>query len=188
MSKALRIDYAELSAYNEKEILRYAGVRGQADEGTKSLLAECLRECEGVFSYRVCYRVLPKTEFLRLVQGARESVLVCERLKNADEALLFTATVGLGIDRLIARYASVSPSKALLFQAVGAERIEALCDRFCKEQGVSGRFSPGYGDFPLAAQRDIFEVLKAAKTIGVALTDSLMMSPTKSVTAVAALS
>ena len=51
-----------------------------------------------------------------------------------------------------------STAKALLFQAIGAERIESLCKEFCKEMGLAAkgkgyvvrpRFSPGYGDFPL---------------------------------------
>ena len=39
-----------------------------------------------------------------------------------------SATVGIGIDRIIAKYGALSPSKALIFQAIGAERIESLCD------------------------------------------------------------
>lgn len=46
------------------------------------------------------------------------------------------------------------------------------------------RFSPGYGDLPLALQRDIFHALDCARKIGLTLNDSLMMSPAKSVTAI----
>ena len=80
------------------------------------------------------------------------------------------------------------PTTAML-QAFGAERIEALCDVFCrdigKELGVrtGPRFSPGYGDLPLDAQKMIFSVLDCEKRIGLFLNDSLLMSPSKSVTA-----
>jgi cobalamin-dependent methionine synthase I len=74
-------------------------------------------------------------------------------------------------------------------QAIGAERIEALCDVVCAELkeiygSVGDRFSPGYGDFSLTAQRDIFTMLGCEKRIGLTLNDSLLMSPTKSVTAI----
>jgi hypothetical protein len=49
------------------------------------------------------------------------------------------------------------------------------------------RFSPGYGDFDLSVQTNICDVLKTGKTIGVTLTDSLLMMPSKSVTAVVGL-
>ena len=74
-------------------------------------------------------------------------------------------------------------------QALGAERIEALCDAFCdsliSEKGVllRPRFSPGYGDLPLEVQKDIFSLLECHKRIGVSLNESLLMSPSKSVTA-----
>lgn len=178
-------NYSALPPFDEREILRYAGVRGEADEAIRALLAECLKECEGAFACRVCYAELTKEELFALVQGARESKALQRHLEGGERALLFAATVGLGIDRLIARYASVSPAKALIFQAIGSERIEELCDGFCKSKNAGGRFSPGYGDFPLQAQRDIFRVLDCVKKIGVSLTDSLLMTPTKSVTALA---
>ena len=113
-----------------------------------------------------------------------------KNLAGCSSGLVFAATVGLGIDRLIARYARISPTKALLFQAIGAERIESLCEVFCRElsedQGeylLHPRFSPGYGDLPLAFQKDIFARLDCPKNIGLHLNQSLLLSPTKSVTA-----
>ena len=48
---------------------------------------------------------------------------------------------------------------------------------------IKPRFSPGYGDVPLEIQKDIVMLLDCAKRIGVSLNDSLLMSPSKSVTA-----
>ena len=75
-----------------------------------------------------------------------------KNLKGCCRIILFGATVGLELDRLIARYGRLSPSKALCFQAIGAERIESLCNAFndeideiFREQGMytRPRFSPG---------------------------------------------
>ena len=76
-----------------------------------------------------------------------------------------------------------------MFQSIGAERIENLCDLLCcdlsNEMGVKfkNRFSAGYGDLSLSTQKDIFKILDVTKNIGVSLNNSLLMSPTKSVTA-----
>ncbi len=176
---------SQIPPFDRREILRYAGARGEADEGTEALLNACLQECESLFTYRVCWIELTR-EQLATITGATGSKNLSAALGTSKSVLLFAATVGVGIDRLIARYATLSPAKALLFQAIGAERIEALCDYFCKEQGekrtLGRRFSPGYGDFPLSAQRDLLRTVKGER-IGISLTESLMMLPTKSVTA-----
>ena len=50
------------------------------------------------------------------------------------------------------------------------------------------RFSPGYGDFSIAHQRDITRELDTARRLGLTVTESLMLAPMKSVTAVIGLS
>ena len=177
----------------EKEIWRYARC-GKPEEETEKLLLDVLGEIRGRLSYQVCYCELPVT----LTEAGCDlgcfsvsSQALSKALRGCDRVLLFGATLGVELDRQIARYGRISPAKALILQAVGAERIEALCDEFCgdyeAEHGVSlrPRFSAGYGDCPLETQRDIFTVLNCAKHIGLCLTDSLLMSPSKSVTAFA---
>ena len=46
------------------------------------------------------------------------------------------------------------------------------------------RFSPGYGDLSLEVQKEIFSLLDCPRKIGVSLGDSLLMTPSKSVTAI----
>lgn len=120
-----------------------------------------------------------------------------KNLKGCCRIILFGATVGLELDRLIARYGRLSPSKALCFQAIGAERIESLCNAFndeideiFREQGMytRPRFSPGYGDLPINMQKDIFAALDCPRKIGLSLNVSLLMSPSKSVTAIIGIS
>ena len=179
---------------DRKEILRYAGVRGELPE-LDGVLEECLREAEGRLTYRVCWTEFPlscREGKLDLGFAVTDSASLGRTMERCDTVVLFAATVGVELDRLIARYGRVSPVKSLLFQAIGAERIEALCDAFNRdvdaEQAAAGRtttrrFSPGYGDLPLALQKDIFRVLDCPKRIGLTLNESLLMSPSKSVTA-----
>ena len=179
----------------EKEILRYAGCK-DADSEISALVKSCIDEIKTKLTYKVCYRqfeVKICDDICDFGAFTLRSKNLALNLKESESAILFAATVGVEIDRLIARYGRISPSKALMFQAIGAERIEALCDTFCvdisKEHnvGTRPRFSPGYGDLPLLAQNDIFAVLSPEKQIGLTLNDSLLMSPSKSVTAIVGL-
>ena len=49
---------------------------------------------------------------------------------------------------------------------------------------LTSRYSPGYGDLPIESQHTILNLLDASRKIGVSLTGSLMMVPSKSVSAV----
>lgn len=178
-------------AFGEEEILRYAGCK-EVDDKTYALMQSCVAEVKDKLTYKVCYRELPVTidgEICNFGTFQLQSKNLARNLKGCEKVILFGATIGVGIDRLIARYGRIAPSKALMFQAIGAERIEALCDLFCadisKEYGteLKPRFSPGYGDLSLAAQKDVFAILDCEKRIGLTLNDSLIMSPSKSVTA-----
>ncbi len=166
---------------NRREILRYAGYPAGDADGLR-LADECLAELAGKLRYAVVWRGADAGE-LDVV-----SADLSKNLRGCGRVVLFAATVGLEMDRKIARYSRLSPTKALMMQAVGAERIEALCDVFCGGLGETRpRFSPGYGDLDLAYQRTLFALLDCPRTIGLTLTESLLMSPTKSVTAIVGL-
>lgn len=177
--------------FDKREILRYAGVKGDISE-INALIDECITELDGKLTYKVCYSEYPLKilgDNIELTFTAVTSKDLAKNLKNCNRFILFAATVGIGVDRLIAKYNALSPTKALIFQAIGAERIESLCDLFNNEikekyKTVKPRFSAGYGDLPLALQKQIFATLNCPKNIGVTLNDSLLMSPSKSVTAI----
>ena len=176
---------------DRREVWRYAGHRGaDVEERLSLLLEDCIAEAIPRLQYRVAYLELP----LPLTCFAPEArAVIEERVTGCHSVMLFAATVGVEMDRLIARYSRTQPSKSLLLDALGSERIEALCDAFCAELAVEKdreglaalpRFSPGYGKLPLAAQRELIALLDAPRKIGLALNESLLMSPAKSVTAI----
>ncbi|MBP9988186.1 MAG: Vitamin B12 dependent methionine synthase activation subunit [Ruminococcus sp.] len=173
---------------NRSEILRYAG----CDKDFQlDLIDECLSELKNKLSYKVCFvefEISENDKFSDLGFVKTASSDLRKNLDGCRKIILFAATIGIEIDRLIAKYNRISPSKALIFQAIGAERIESLCDVFCNEvkekYEIKPRYSPGYGDLSLEIQKKIFDVLDCPRKIGLTLNDSLLMSPSKSVTAI----
>ena len=113
---------------------------------------------------------------------------------KARELFLFGATLGSGVDIALRRMALTSVAEAGAGQAVAAALIETYCDDCCEElrkrlpegKHLKWRFSPGYGDWSLEEQKILFPVLGCAHAIGLTLTESCMMAPVKSVTAVMA--
>ena len=194
--KMIRLTEVSLPSPDRREILRYMGCKGY-DAELEALIEKGLALCEGKISSRVVYTEFEITRgdaALDLGFAVTDSRALSKALDGCDSILLFAATVGIEVDRLILKYGKVSPSLALCIQAIGAERIEAVCDSFCNEMNekyasrryvLTPRVSPGYGDIPLSLQRDIFSALYPEKNIGLTLNDSLLMSPTKSVTAIA---
>ena len=118
---------------------------------------------------------------------------LAKNLQGCSEVILFAATIGEGADLLARKYGRINVAKAVVMQAAAAAMIEAFCDeeneKLRAEAAEKGlylrpRFSPGYGDFSLNHQRDFARVLEMQKTVGITLTESLLMLPSKSVTAV----
>ncbi len=195
MENVLRTRTVREPEYSISEILRYGRCK-DADENVLKLLDECLFEVKGKINYRVAYTVLPLKITGRLCDFSEiklESEALARNLKGCEKAVIFAVTCGTELDRLISKYGRLSPTKALLFDAIGAERVEAIADEFTNEltEELSlkskPRFSPGYGDLPLNAQKNIFSLLQCEKNLGLYLNESLLMMPCKSVTAIAGL-
>lgn len=185
-----------------KEIQRYLGYdRSNPDQETLVLVDECLSDLQKICEPKYIYRrfTLETTGNGRIKVGMLEMVSrsLERNLKDCEEAILFAATLGNGTDMLMNRYLRLSISKAAVFQAVAASAIEQYCDECQRDIAnqvkkehlyLRPRFSPGYGDLPLTAQKDLLNALDAQKTVGIFLSDGDMMMPEKSITALIGLS
>lgn len=116
---------------------------------------------------------------------------ICEHLADCTEAVFMAATLSAHCDMLIKKAQARSMTDALITDALASAGIEQICDKaealIRKELSgkyMTWRFSPGYGDLPLDLQEDILSLLDAQRKIGLTATDSLMLIPTKSVTAI----
>lgn len=179
------------------ETLRYLGYRGQEiDEQTQKLLDEVTVELERDSLPKSVYREYPcQVEGDKIMLGnlTVTSTNLAKNLRGCEHVVLLAATIGRAADFMIKKYSVANIAKAAVTQAAGAaciesyvDEVEAMIRQEAMERGLylRPRFSPGYGDFPLECQKDIFEMLECSKRIGVTLTEGNLMMPSKSVTAV----
>lgn len=186
-----------LTGINKKEVLKYLGFRGGALEEEyermiERISAEIIKKSEP----KVCSAVL-KIENSEPLRFENSEIELCgedikRHLKGCCECIFMSATLGPGIDRMIKKAMVTNPTEAVIYDACASSAIENVCDNYVKwleetynAEGyyLTERFSPGYGDMPLENQRDLCEVTQSVRRIGLCLSRSMMLEPTKSVTA-----
>jgi len=112
--------------------------------------------------------------------------------KRVGNRAYLCATIGAEFDQWQRRLAAVSAADAYFAQSIGLDAVEKLMDELeaevrptlAEDETLKSRRSPGYGEMPLGLSREILDALDATKLIGVSLTDSLLLVPSKSVTAI----
>ncbi len=168
--------------YDTHELLSYLRITGEPDAETQALIARATEEIREAIQLTLLFSVLPLPETF-------SSKTLTMRLAGCDRAILFLVSIGGECDRIIRRagkisaaYGAVTDAVASAFAEAAAESVEAaLMHRY--PRGLRRRISPGYGDFPLSAQKDVFRALSCEKH-GICLLESMLTLPMKTVTAV----
>ncbi|MBQ1978162.1 MAG: Vitamin B12 dependent methionine synthase activation subunit [Ruminococcus sp.] len=173
-----------------KDIMLYSGCRNSTDERLTALCDQCLLELRNNLTLRAVYSEVDvcfedNTADFGFYKAESKSLKAF--LSDCKRTYVFAATIGIGADRLISRYSTLSPAKAVVMDGCATAAIECFCDYLCKDVfGVpcQERFSPGYGDLSLEMQPHILTYLDTHLNIGLSMTDSMLLTPTKSVTAI----
>lgn len=200
----VRVYEGQMTAMDErtKEAVRYLGYgRHAVDDKTRALVQEVFTELEQAAGPRIIYRIFELQTFgeERVEIGGLEirSRSLSRNMKGCERAVMLGATLGVEADLLMKRYSVTQMSRSVVMQACAAAFLEEYLDNWQKglaesqrQEGyyLRPRFSPGYGDFDIVHQGEILRMLDSAKKIGLTMTDSSMLTPTKSVTAVIGLS
>lgn len=180
-----------------REVYRYLGYRKiTPTPEIDARIQQCIRRMQAAATPRAIARRFPvRTEAPDRVEIAGLTIRsrdLYRNLSGCDDAYMFAATIGIGIDLLIKRGEVASMTDSIIYQAAGAEMIESYADTEVAtlraqeaERGyrLRPRYSPGYGDLPLALQTDFARILDMQKWCGISLTDALLMVPSKSITA-----
>ena len=184
----------------EKEVLRYLGAADSEDEALLVQVRALCADMEKRIRPRSVYQEYPCTvteDAVSFGSTVFPGTDLARHLRGCSALLLFSATLGTEADRMARMERARSMARGAIVHAAGAAMIEQYCDDMqetlsarYREKGLylRPRYSPGYGDLPLARQADFFALLSLNKRLGLSLNEEFLMTPSKSVTAVIGLS
>ncbi len=176
-----------------EETLRLLGYPPERDppERIARAFEEALREARAL--------VRPRGVWRRMTPGEAAGV-DAPRAATATAFILGLATIGPLLETAVSQAAAAGETvRALLLDSAGSAAVEEAADELSlhalrvrapgqpglkppdSQDRVPCRISPGYGDWPLEAQRLVFARLPHA-SLGVRLVPSCLMIPRKSVT------
>lgn len=177
---------------NKVEILHYLRTASKIDDKRLlDLIDDCCNEVNRCVRPKTIHRIFDCTVTENQViigDMVFNSKRLAENMKDCGRVCVFGATLGTECDRLLRTYTSTNIARTTVLQACLASKIEEVCDSLedeLKEQGykLRRRYSPGYFDLDIKENRKLFELIDITKRIGITLTDTYQMVPSKSVTA-----
>ena len=160
------------SALRRKEIYRYLACP-ENSPAADDLLDRCEADLLAAAQPRGVWRILPREQ-------------------APAPLLLMAVTLGAGVERLLRRYSATDVALATAADAAASVLVDQMADlleahirsQLAKEHWyMTGRYSPGYGNWPLPVQADLCRVLDTGRAIGLGVSASYLMAPRKSVTA-----
>ena len=191
-----------ITSMDRGEVLRYMGYHGQGlgpelAPRINEAMARCLevsRPRAAVAAFGVAGRTDGKVPEVSLVGTplVLRGRSIARHLDGATAVGLMVVTLGMGDERELHRLSLVDPVGHVLLDAASttlveraADAAEALLVGVAAAGGLhcNVRFSPGYGDLPMDTQQPLLAALGASR-LGITLSPTYLMTPTKSVTAV----
>lgn len=195
----------DIDSIDRSEVLRYLGYAGQGittelDACIDDVIARCIR----IGRPRGVWRIFEvadvgtqddRTPFVSLAGTSLElsGHSMEEHMAGAVAVGVMAVTVGMDVEREIRRLSLTDRVEQVVFDAAATTLVERAADA-CEADVVAsaadrglfcnGRFSPGYGDMSLEVQPVLLATLDAPRRLGISLSSTLLMTPTKSVTAV----
>lgn len=183
---------------DKKEVLRYLGYKNQEiDKNLTDLIEACCEEVIDISKENFVYEIFDierKNQEISLLGSTLvlKDMDIINHLSASKKCVVMAATLGIDIDNRIAFYSRFNITKGLIMDACASTAIESLCDALQTQimekalednLHITNRYSPGYGNFSIDNQSNILNILEAYKKIGLSVTESNILLPRKSVTA-----
>jgi len=150
---------------------------------------------EGKACYRT-FRIIEATDEYVIIDESKDLFRtgnVVRLLRDCDYATLLVCTIGKKIEEKIEELQNVSISEAFYLDRIAAwmadymaEYTGNIIEKEIIKHGYTPtfRYAPGYGGWGLEAQKEIMRLTEAPEHIGVTITETCIMVPRFSVSAV----
>lgn len=184
---------------DRKEVLRYLGYRNQElTPEMDALIDEMREEIQALARYKYTYKIVNLVRDEEGKVALKEGILpllgenIQRHLAQSEKAVVLAATLGFAVEQRLNYYSKTDLTRNFILDSCGTQMIEEVCDGIeeeVKEKLGPGyhytfRYSPGYGDYPIEVNNQLVLFLDGFKKIGLSVTDSHLLLPRKSVTAI----
>ncbi|PKP54901.1 hypothetical protein CVT91_17620 [Candidatus Atribacteria bacterium HGW-Atribacteria-1] len=186
---------------DEDEVLRYQGYSKNKIKIPSEVILQIIREeitrSHNLFEPQGIYSSI-KIKQISFSDGRADlkngfslnfSNSIINLLKGTSYLVLGVVTIGSSLENKVSEFFTQGEyPRAIALDAVGTVAVESLSryirNLVCQEAKeqyfkTTRYFSPGYGDWDISQQKDIFKIIPTNK-IGVSLTESCMILPRKS--------
>lgn len=171
---------------------------GYLDEPMRALAEKLVKRLKEVCTPKIVYRefaVERKGDGIYLLSEYFGGEDIKKHLEGCERCILMSLTLGVRADGLLRTLESSDMSAAVVCDTLCSVLTEQLCDEAQSQiaaeysgRFITQRYSPGYGDLPLDTNKSIAKLLDTPKRIGVSVTESCLLLPRKSVTAIIGIS
>lgn len=186
---------------NRDNILKGLGMKfSDADEYLLQLIDHLLAQCKTLVQPKACYALFSNPIFhIQQRQVQLDAIffetgkVVTNFLKKSDAIIVFACTIGAQVEQLAKQ--QMNDGNALegyIVDLIGSELAEGVADYLhdhlekeaqIEGKGLTNRFSPGYCNWPVVQQHELF-LLLGSGVCGITLTPSALMLPVKSVSGI----
>lgn len=186
---------SSITPLDKSEVKRYAGLQNSAFD--EKLIDHAIDEVKIYAEPNGIWRIYDYDPSTHTVMAKKPLKLVgksiTRHLANAEKIIFLAITIGEQIENVITdTFSGGEYALAVLMDAAATTAVEKIADDLertlqpkatAKGYKMTWRFSPGYGDWSIKAQKKILP-LTGGEEIGLSLTEGMMMTPRKSITAV----
>ena len=190
---------APILAVDPAETRRYAGLQ-KAEDFKQELIDEACQEARLLIQPKGIWQIYDYDAASQTVYDLGSAAKVRlqgksigKHLQKSCKVAVLSTTIGEEIENQVTHFFEQGRySFSVLLDAAATTAIEEVADgmeknilNVVKRQGLAmtWRFSPGYGDWPIEQQPEVL-AMAHGEEIGVSLTEALMLTPRKSITAV----
>lgn len=187
-----------LSQIDQSEVKRYAGIRkGGEQEFPESYVKEACMEVQlaavpkGIYQWydydAACHTVLSNPPL------TLEGTSIQKHLEKSTRVCVLGVTIGEGVEQRSSQlFKEGNYTVGMLVDSAAttaveqvADQVNALVNKEAHKLGyqTTWRFSPGYGNWPIEVQKDLAAIIHTDE-IGLSVTETSMLFPRKSVTAI----